>query len=115
MGLLTAGIVVVVGLSAASLVLMERDRRRQHRLYREKVGLDLAGLVALLPEAQRGRRFVDFMIAPWSEGPLRVGLVYQPDDGLVRVGNPPNVGLEFDPGSGKLLAVRPDGVGLGIK
>lgn len=77
------------------------------------VGRDLAGLVALLPDDLRGRRYDRFIVSPRGGRTLLVGLVYAVD--FIYRGNPPNVGLEFDANTGRLLAVHPEGVGLGIK
>lgn len=92
-----------------------RGRATQQERYREKVGLDLAGLIALLPDELRTRDYVDFMVAPKVDEVLRVGLVLKNTSGVVPPGTPANVGLEFDAVSGALLKVHPKGVGLGLK
>jgi hypothetical protein len=106
-------LIVVASLSCLAGVCWFLDWRQQRRLYREKVGLDLAGLVALLPTDLQSRHYTDYVIARWARNRICVGLVY--DDGRLRCGNPPNVGLAFDRRDGSLLEVHPAGVGLGIK
>lgn len=88
---------------------------QQHRLHRRYavVGLDLAGLVALLPvELLYDRRYIEFIVSPNSnDRTLLVGLVYEVP--YIYRGCPPHVGLEFDAQTGRLLAIHPDGVDLG--
>lgn len=108
-----AGLSVIGGLSVLSGVLWAVDTRRLARRYRERVGLDVPGLIALLPEELRGRPYYGFRLAPGQSGRISVGLCYR--DGVLRRGNPPNVGLDFDPATGALLAVHPEGIGLGLK
>ncbi len=86
---------------------------QQHRLRRRYavVGLDLAGLVALLPDNLRDRQYLDFIISPNSDRTLLVGLVYAVP--YTYRGCPPHIGLEFDAQTGRLLAVHPEGVNLG--
>ncbi len=88
------------------------EKAARARRYREKVGLDLAGLTALVPEHQR-KPFTRFLLAPAEPEQISVGLVF--DDGRRSIGNPPNVGLRFDRRTGALLSVHPEGIGLGLK
>ena len=86
---------------------------QQHRLRRRYaiVGLDLVGLVALLPETLRDRRYLEFIVSPNSDRTVLVGLVYAVP--YIYRGCPPHIGLEFDAQTGRLLAVYPEGVDLG--
>ena len=86
---------------------------QEHRLRRRYavVGLDLAGLVALLPETLRDRQYLYFIVSPNSDRTLLVGLVYAVP--YIYRGRPPHIGLEFDAHTGRLLAVYPEGVNLG--
>src|SRR5262245_45613752 len=104
-------LLVLLGLCAVTISSLDRFHRR--RIYDEKVGLSLEGLVALLPTHLRNREYTAFVIGPSVEGTISVGLIY--DDRLVRKGNPANVGLDFDPETGVLVRIHEDGVGLGYK
>ena len=104
---------MLVGLSLLSGILWAADTHRLHRRYRQKVGLDLAGLIALLPEELRRHSYSRFKLARGQRERISVGLCY--GDGRAKKGNPPNVGLDFDPDTGTLLQVHPEGIGLGLK
>lgn len=106
------GLSVLGGLSALSAALWAVDTCRRAWRYRQKVGLDLPGLIALLPEELRGRPYYGFRLAPGQRERISVGLCYR--DGVLRRGNPPNVGLDFDPETGALRAIHPEGIGLGL-
>jgi hypothetical protein len=97
---------------AASLAVAARANKRRQREYDAKVGLDVAGLVQLLPPHLLAREYTMYLLAP--HGPhLSVGLVYE--DPQPRRGNPANVGLVFDADTGALLSIHEDGIGLGYK
>ena len=104
---------MLVGLSVVSGILWGIDTHRLQRRYREKVGLDLAGLINLLPAELRRHSYSRFRLGPWQHGRISVGLCY--GDGRATKGSPPNVGLSFDPDTGALLQVHPEGIGLGLK
>jgi hypothetical protein len=107
-------LVVVGAMAALSLALSTRDRARTRRAYDERVGLDLEGLLALLPEELRRREYTTFVIAPSEHADrIRVGLVYKTQ--MAFRGTPPNVGLAFDRKTGALVEVHPEGIGLGVK
>lgn len=107
-------VLVVVGLlDVAAIALAIVDRRRRTRAYREKVGLDLAELVALLPANLRTRSYRRFVVARSERDEVRVGLIYDADPR--HRGNPPNVGLVFDRRTGALVSVCAEGLGLGLK
>ena len=91
------------------------DRRRIRNLYDEKVGLDLAGLVALLPGHLQDKEYIEFMLSPKAESVITVGLVHRDESAPKRVGNPLNVGISFDIEDGHVLRVHEGGVGLGLK
>jgi hypothetical protein len=107
---IVAGVLVV--LTVVSAIQWAREVRENREVFAERIGLDLDGLVALLPEPLRERRYLRFLIAPKSDPALlSVGLVY----GGPREGNPANVGLDFDRQTGALVAIHPEGIGLGLK
>src|SRR5215813_1046704 len=99
-----AGLSMLGGLSVLSGILWAADTHRLQRRYRQKVGLDLAGLIELLPEELRGKPYYRFMLAPWQSERISVGLCYR--DGSEIMGNPQNVGLDFDSDTGALLQVH---------
>jgi len=107
------GLSVVGGLAILLGIVWAVESVQAQRLYRQKIGLDLAGLVALLPPELRGKRYYGFRLAPRQQGRISVGVCYH-GEGLLQ-GNPPNVGLDFDPHTGGLLQVHPEGIGLGLK
>ncbi len=91
-----------------------RERRAARRAFAERVGLDLAAMVALLPEELRSRPFTHFVVAPGMPAErIAVGLVYATDQPFR--GTPPNVGLIFDRRTGHLADVKREGIGLGVK
>ncbi len=103
-------------LAAGGLFLAGQARSSQlrHREYREKVGLDLPALIALLPVELQNRRYHRFSVGPRrSPDVICVALLYAVD--LPFRGTPPNVGLEFDRRDGSFVRVVPDGIGLGVK
>ena len=106
--------VTLVVMTVITAIQWARDVREQREVFAERIGLDLDGLIALLPEPLRERRYLQFLIAPKSDPALlSVGLVYA--DGKARTGNPANVGLDFDRQTGALVAIHPEGIGLGLK
>lgn len=102
---LTAIVVVATLLASAAKV-------SHVQLYRSRIGLDLAGLVKLLP-AELQRTDFNRYLFHIREDRIFVGLTF-PTKEAYR-GNPPNVGLEFDLSTGHLIAVHPEGVALGLK
>ncbi|MCB9568039.1 MAG: hypothetical protein H6710_12660 [Myxococcales bacterium] len=100
-------------LAGFAVILWIVDAVARRRRYAARVGLDLAGLVALLPAPLQARSYTRFVLAPSPDARIIVGLIYA--DEARRVGNPANVGLEFEAASGRLLKIHPAGVGLGIK
>lgn len=104
----------ILGVGLFELSREEFARWRRRREYDARVGLEPAGLVALLPPELQQRVYTEIVMAPpYTSERIRVALVY--DDGRMSRGNPPNVGLEFDANTGELLAVIAEGVGLGRK
>lgn len=103
-------VVLIAAAALFALVTAWKDVKLRRRFDAE-VGLDLDGLVRLLPADLQDRHYISFWIAPWSKAGLRVALVYRPPQRRDDIrGHLPHVGIEFAPGTAEVRQFYREGL-----
>lgn len=84
---------LILLLGSIALVAGVVQRRRIRTVYDKRIGLDLPGLVELLPDELKQRRYTRFMLSPRMNEHLSVGLVYGSTNSTL-----PTISLRLDVG-----------------